>query len=308
MNKVRLINNLCPGDVLVMTAAIESLHEQYPEVYEVAVKSFSPDIFENNPRVVPHDNSFRDIEMRYPLINQSNQWPVNFLQGYTDHLGEQLGIRLKITTKRPHLYLSDGEMSWMSQVQEFTGKKVKYWVINAGTKQDYTAKGWGHENYQEVVNMLYGRVQFVQIGENSHMHKPLEKAINFIGKTNLRQLIRLCWNAEGGVGPITFIQHVFAAYEKPYVALLGGREPLMWEHYHTQTTLSTLGSLPCCRFGACWCSRVVPLGDDDEKDKRLCELPVFGAEETIPKCMAMIEPSDVVRAILRYYEGGVLSY
>lgn len=29
-------------------------------------------------------------------------------------------------------------------------------------------------------------------------------------------------------GPITLLQHLFAAFEQPYVALLGGREPVMW--------------------------------------------------------------------------------
>ena len=82
----------------------------------------------------------------------------------------------------------------------------------------------------------------------------------------------------------------------------------MWEHYQTQTTMRTVGQLSCCRFQACWKSRTVALNDGSDKDKSLCELPVFGSDEVLPKCMAMITPEEVVRAIERYYIGGVLSH
>jgi hypothetical protein len=99
-----------------------------------------------------------------------------------------------------------------------------------------------------------------------------------------------------------------AALEKPYVCMLGGREPVPWEYYPTTTMMSTIGTLPCCRTGGCWKSRTVALGDGDEKDKSLCENPVFGGEDIIPKCMAMIPPDEVVKTIEKYYTGGILRY
>lgn len=306
MRNIRLINKLCPGDCLVMTAAIECLHKQHPGEFQTDIQTSCDDIFKNNPHVKTLENA-QEIEMNYPLVNFCNQRPVHFIKGYCDYLAESLGVPIDTHTNRPHIYLSSEEKAWMSQVQEMVGRPIKYWVINAGIKSDYTCKSWGHFNYQNLVDLLYGKIQFVQIGESNHNHEPLENVINLIGKTDARQLMRLCWHAQGGVGPITFIQHIFAAYQKPYVALLGGREPLQWENYPTQTTMSTLGMLPCCQFTGCWKSRVVPLGDNDQKDQNLCELPVIGVE-TIPKCMAMIEPTDVASSILKYYEGGVLRF
>jgi hypothetical protein len=136
----------------------------------------------------------------------------------------------------------------------------------------------------------------------------LKNVINFVGKTDARQLVRLAWHAQGGLGPITFLQHLCAAFEKPYVALVGGREPVGWVQYPLQTTLHTLGKLPCCRAKACWRSRVVVLGDGAEQDRSLCELPVLGMARPVGKCMAVIRPDEVGRAIEACYEGGVLTY
>ena len=132
--------------------------------------------------------------------------------------------------------------------------------------------------------------------------------INLVGQTDVRQLVRLSYHAQGGLGPVTFIQHLFAAFEKPYVALLGGREPVSWVQYPLQTTLHTLGKLPCCRTRSCWRSRVVPLGDGAEQDGSLCEAPVLGMQRPVGRCMAAITPADVVRAISAYFEGGALAY
>jgi ADP-heptose:LPS heptosyltransferase len=308
--KLRLINKTSPGDCLVMTGAIECLHEQHPDRYLTDVRTSCDAIFENSPRITrlkAGAPDVREIAMHCPLINSSDQRPVHFLQAYVDYLGQQLKVPLTLTTNRPHIYLTEQEKSSTSQVQEITRARVNYWIVNAGTKRDFTCKGWGHSNYQRVIDELHGRIQFVQIGEAHHLHEPLRNVINLIGRTTARQLIRLCWHAQGALGPTTFIQHIFAAFEKPYVVLLGGREPVNWNHYPTHTTLSTVGKLRCCQYGGCWRSRIVPLGDGDPKDKQLCEQPVHG-DDVIPRCMAMITPTTVVQAIMRYYEGGVLKF
>ena len=56
----------------------------------------------------------------------------------------------------------------------------------------------------------------------------------------------------------------------------------------------------------CWKSRVVPLGDGDEKDAREhCCVDVVGA---LPRCMDLITVADVIRSIEIYFEGGAVSY
>jgi hypothetical protein len=90
------------------------------------------------------------------------------------------------------------------------------------------------------------------------------------------------------------------------VVVAGGREAPHWEAYPHHQFLHTVGALRCCDGGGCWRSRVLPLGDGDEKDdpSRLCVDVVRG----LPRCMDLIAAADVVRAIERYYEGGALRY
>lgn len=293
--------HLPPGDQLTLTAAVESLHRSYPGVYRTGIKTSAPELWENNPHIVELDKSeAKTIHMHYDLVNSSNQHSVVFLEGYTLHLSQKLGIPLRLVVNRPYVYLSDEEKSWENQVSEhFTnGRSIPFWMINAGIKTDYTAKAWPVESYQAVVDALRGIVQFVQIGSSGDEHPQLRGVINLVGQTSLREMCRLAYHSQGGVGPVTFLQHLCAAFEKPYICIAGGREPLPWiTSYPKQTTLHTIGALDCCRDTACWRSKVVPRSD---KDKDLCQLPVLGLERPVAKCMAMIPPAEVCSIIARY--------
>lgn len=307
---IELVNNLCPGDVLVMSAAIESLHRTYPRDFVTAFSGTAPELFEFNPHVVRKCEQidgrrvqWEQVQMRYPLIDECDARPVHFMQGYSDYLGEQLGVRLPLVVNRPYVYLSPEESSWIPQVHEATESRESYWLVNAGYKDDYPAKWWGHSNYQTLVNILRGRVRFVQIGEAGHNHAPLDGAIDMRGKTDVRQLVRMVYHAAGGVGPSTFLQHLCAALQKPYVCVAGGREPLAWQHYPRQATLSTVGGGRCSKSLAglsCWA---------DAADKRtskpgqtLCELPVINpAGECVSDCLDSINPRRVASEILARY-------
>jgi ADP-heptose:LPS heptosyltransferase len=235
--------------------------------------------------------------MHYPLINECNQRAVHFMLGYAEWLESNLGVRVPLLTNRPMIYLSKEERGWMNQVEQEFGHKGRFWIVGAGRKGDFTTKFWGTENYQRVVDLLRGRVLFVQVGAAEHHHPPLRNVLNLVGKTDMRQLVRLVWHAEGVLSGVTLLHHLAAALEKPSVCLLGGREPVIWNSYPKARVLHTIGSLPCCRDGGCWKSRVVKLNDGQEQDGSLCERPVPG-EEPIPTCMSMLRPERVAEEIL----------
>jgi ADP-heptose:LPS heptosyltransferase len=294
---------LSPGDVLAMTAAVESLHASYPGQYQTDVRTSVKEIWEHNPRIAPlADGEGELLDLHYPTIQRCNQAPHSFLAGYTRNLSELLGVPLELTTNRPHLYLSEEEKEWINQIRHhFTNNRVvPFWLVNAGVKNDYTTKQWPVENYQEVIDATRGRTQWVQIGATEHSHPRLRGVIDLIGKTDQRQLIRLAYHAEGGLGPVTYLQHLTAAWEKSYVCLLGGREPVTWVQYPRQITLHTIGQLTCCRSAACWRSRVMPLGDGGEQDGNLCDQPILGLERPVGRCMASIRPSEVLAVIERW--------
>lgn len=302
MIKLILQNHQCPGDVMAMTAAVESLHRTYPGEYQTDCRTTAWEIWAHNPHVTEicsDDPLARVIEMHYPGIQRSNAEPLHMIDAYTSYLAEQIGRPLMTKVNRPMIYLSDQEKGWVNQVREqFTdGRNINYWIINAGSKSDFPAKQWPVESFQEVVDRTRGKIQWVQIGAAEHNHPALDGVMDLRGKTDTRQLIRLTYHAQGGLGPITFLMHLMAAHRKPYVCLAGGREPVQWIAYPTQHTLHTIGGLSCCKQSACWKSKVL-----DDQNGSVCEKPVYGLKRPVAKCMTYITANEVIQVLERLCE------
>lgn len=298
MKKIILENKQCPGDVMCLTAAVESLHSLFPGRYLTDVRTTAWEIWQHNPRISQLCSDDPDVEViraEYPAVHRSNSEPITMIEAMTEHLEKRLGIGLRCMTNRPVVYLSDEEKGWVDQVTEITGTKTRFWLVNAGSKNDFPLKQWPVEYYQEVVNRTRGLITWVQIGSLEHNHPELTSVIDLRGKTDTRQLIRLAWHAAGGLGPITFLMHLMAAHRKPYVCLAGGREPVQWIAYPTQTTLHTIGSLSCCATSACWKSKVLA-----SQGENSCDKPVFGLSRLVGKCMAQITPDEVVPILRRH--------
>lgn len=293
-----------PGDAVAMTAAIYSLHRAHPGRYTTVVESYWPEVFQHNPDVVPLvAQGAGVVQMHYPAIHQSNQRGIHFMQGWCEFIGSALGINVPLLTNRPHLYFADQA----PPVENF-------WLICSGGKRDLTNKLWGHQNYQAVVDALKGRIRFVQVGGGKTPapwadtcaksmeddHPPLSGVDDAVGKTTLRELFDLTRRARGVLCGVSLLMHVAAALEKPAVVVAGGREPVAWNAYPKQHYLHTVGTLPCRDTvgivgGACWRSRVVPLGDGTVLDRDTCEYPVDGT----PKCMKLISPEYVAETIMQ---------
>lgn len=314
MRKLILRNFQAPGDIIMLTAAVRDLHLTYPGQFETDVRTPCPELWENN-RFLTHlaesDPEVETIDCEYPLIHRSNQSPYHFIHGFRKFLNDKLAISIEPHAFKGHVELSDEERSWMSQVEEITGAPTRFWIIVAGGKTDFTAKWPDTDRLQSVVNHLRGQVRFVQCGSDAlgHNHPRLEHVLDLVGKTDLRQLVRLVYHADGVLCPVTLHMHLAAAVEtKPgrplnraCVVLAGGREPSQWEAYPHHQYLHTNGALPCCDNGGCWKSRVTPLGDGDEKDSSLCERPVrLPSNRIIPECQDMISADQIIRAIEMY--------
>jgi ADP-heptose:LPS heptosyltransferase len=297
--KLILKTQLPPGDACTLTAVLESLHHQYPKTYITDVRTSCDELFIGNPHVTPlKEEEAEMLEMHdTELIMHCNSTNNSFLRGYCFDLGRRLGIPLELITNRPHLYLTQADQVDEPLADFGSPGVTKYWLITSGVEQDCTLKQWPIEFYQAVVDHFRGRIQFVQVGAQEHDHPSLAGAINLVGKTTVRQLVRLVHRADGGVGPTTLIQHLCAGLEKPYIALLGGREPVTLTQYPLQTTFHTLGKLPCCHRKACWKARVVAIHDCSDKDRELCELPVLNMCRPVGHCMAMISPQEVISAL-----------
>jgi len=244
-------------------------------------------------------NPDRVISMHYPAIHTSNQRPHHFIEGYIQHLEEKLRVTIPVHDLRPDLYVTENEKR-NNPLKNLLGLDVPYWIIVSGGKSDFTAKLWGHDRYQKVVDALKDKILFVQVGEREHTHPPLEGVVNLVGRTTTRQLMNAVYHAQGVLCPVTFTMHLAAGMpcrsdrppRRACVVIAGGREPPHWERYPWHRFLSNVGQLRCCAEGACWKAKV----DGD------CENPV--GEPLIPRCLDMISPEEVVENIKSYFKDG----
>jgi len=332
--KIMFQNFQGPGDVVMLTAAIRDLFMKYKSEkkefpFIVDVKTSFMDIWEGNPYVEcakgnPLDEKDKDVEvfkLGYPLIHQSNQGPYHFTEAFTEEIEDKLNIRIKSRLCRGDIHIRPEEevWGWTERSTWFKDYGVdpnsEYWIVDAGYKQDFTAKFWGIKKFQAIIEHYKGKIQFVQIGHKAHIHPELSGVINLIGKTDDRQLIRLVWASGGVLTPVSLPMVLAAAVplrkgtckgklERPCVVIAGGREPSGWQAYTNHQFIHTCGSLPCCDRGGCWTSRIKPVGDGDEKDsKNMCHnvtLDDYGDE--VPFCMNMISVDDVIRRIDMYCE------
>jgi ADP-heptose:LPS heptosyltransferase len=337
VRKVILQNFQAPGDVVMLTAAVRDLHLAYPGQFATDVRTPCNALWENNPHITAISDTDPDakrIECNYPLINQSNDRPFHFIHGFIEDLNTKLGVSIQATAFKGDIHLAPQEKRWMSQVQEITRVAVPFWIIVAGGKRDFTIKWWDSARWQQVVDHFRGRIFFVQVGESRHVHPALDGTLDFRGKTDLRQLVRLVYHAQGVTCPVTLLMHLATAVEvkggspknRPCVVVAGGREPAQWEAYPHHQYIHTNGALLCCDHGGCWKSRTVPLGDGDEKDGNLC-LDVVDLEtgrrqngnkwaqemnghnrRFLPRCMDMISADEVIRRIETYFHGGTARF
>jgi hypothetical protein len=318
MKKLILHCGLSLGDIVMLTAAVRDLHLCYPGEFVTDVRTSCADIWENNPYITRLDDKCEDVRhidcRYYPLINEANEKPHHCLHGFVDFLNKELGLNIRLSAYRGDIHLSDQEKAWYSQVREVTRRDLPFWILAAGGKYDLTIKWWASERYQQVIDALKCKVQFVQVGACGHHHPKLDGVIDLRGQTNTRELIRLVYHAQGVLCSVTALMHLAAAVEtkrkfsqiRPCVVVAGGREPVSWEHYPGHQFIHTIGALPCCLAGACWKDRTLPLRDGDERDKpeNLCSNPI----RDLPRCMDMITAADVVKRIQLYFDGGALRF
>jgi len=315
LRKLLLKAGYAPGDIIMLTAAVRDLQRCYPGEFQVDVRTPYPDLWRHNPYLTPLQKNAPDVEpldCDYPLIQLANRLPFHALHGFVRFLNDHLGRQISPTDFRGDIHLSPEEQAAPSQVECLLESRIPYWLISAGGKFDLTIKWWEHARWQAVVDHFRERILFVQVGGARDFHPRLDGVLDLRGWTNLRQLIRLVYRAQGVLCPVTCLMHLAAAVPtpagqpplRPCVVVAGGREPVHWEAYPGHRFLHNVGALPCSADGGCWKRRTVPLGDGDENDQpeHLCVAPVAD----LPRCMDLITPQEVIRAIDTFFQGGTL--
>lgn len=296
MRKIILRQGQSPGDILTFTRVVGDLKKSFPD-WKIDVRTPCPEIWENNPHLTPlkeGDSEVEQVEINYDEINECGWRQEHWTDAFRHDAEKKLKVKIKKTGIRPELWISDEEKSWYNQVHCEFNDDTPFWILNAGRKQDNELKAY--HRWQEVVDLFnktfQDKVKIVQIGHDSHVHPELKGVLSLVGKTDLRQLIRLGYHAEGSIGPLSFQFVMSAAYQQPAVVIAGGKEDVRWHLYPHIKHLYSNGSLKCCEWGGCW--KGGEIGG--------CTDLING----VPRCFHMIEPYMIVDAIKSYYLGGRL--
>jgi len=278
-----------------MGMAIQSLHYQFPNEYEIYVDIPQKEIFENNPFIKNSPfESGEVIEMNYPLIHRSGRIAYCFAESYVQYIGEKLNIPLRLQCNKCDIFLTGEEQKKYSNFKP-------YWVVVCSSKQDYTTKCLSQGILNKVVDKLIGKVRFIQpVKVDNSTDNYMLKNVKVISNLTIRDMFSLVYNSSGVICPVTCWHHIAGSFDKNCICIGGNREPLWWvQQYKHQHYLHTAGAnLECCNL-PCWKSRIIKLGDNSDNDKSLCDNPIFYEDQWLPECLIKIKPETIVDTIER---------
>jgi ADP-heptose:LPS heptosyltransferase len=293
---VHFQSRLALGDAMMMTAGIRDFHAAYPEI-KIKVTSTAPRVWDNNPYIdqdITPDKTF-NVGTGW-LTNASNRLNLHMANAYRISIQNETGLHFEQGPIKPDIWLSEEEYNADPIIQG------PYWVIVKGGEIGWPLKMYPVEKWQEVVDMLTD-IKFVELGTSEHVraHGKLQNnkgnVIDFVGKTQdsktgIRDLYKIFLHAQGSIGLVSMHMHLSAAFGNPCVVVAGAREPSWFTQYYGHQYLHTNGCLPCAERKACW-----------HCDTPACKNLIDGK---IPKCVDIIKPQDIARAIMKYYDGGRL--
>lgn len=282
----------CPGDITVVSGLVWDLHDQYPGRYRIAVRSMFQEIFENNPLVVSQDTLINPRDL--PITPAGDG---TFYRMWMNDLEAKLGTTLRSKRMQGDVYLSEAEMNWPD---ELLPDREPYWLLAAGYKTSYETKYY--PNWQDVVGGLSGQKRLVRVGHTpdyEHRQPDISGTLDLIGRTSLRDLVRLVYHSDGVLCHESLPMHLAAAVPvrpgakrpRPCVVVVGGRSPAGHFAYEGQTVLHA--DMDCNPGGGCWKSHVRLRPG---MEAMLCKRPREGASE----CMRQIPPEAIVEAVLAY--------
>lgn len=283
------------GDILMFTCAIRDFKAAYPDT-RVNVISTAMHIWDHNPHIDKTLAGITENTIKIgpgKLTNSSNRIDWHFANAFRVSIEDTLRVHIPQGESRPDIWFTEEEYNAPRITKE------PYWIIIVGGEKGWGCKMYPFERWQEFVSQNSDTL-FYQLGSAGDVHPRLQgsNVVDYIGKTEdrntgIRDLFKLFLNAEGSIGLVSFHMHLSGALNKPSIVVAGAREPVSFTRYAGHQYLSTDGCLPC-GINACWHCNI-----------DTCTNLVMGTEKT-PRCVDMINPEDLTRALNNYYIGGRL--
>jgi len=285
-----LENRQCPGDILMLTAAVRDLHHSYPDI-QLGVRTNYPWIWENNPNITVREGESTPIGYKTPHQEPNHPVRDHFVYAFHRSLERMFDIRIQRGIPYPDIHLGENDTPLL------LGINLPILLVNAGSKADFPIKQWPLEYFQAVVDALVDRYLVIQIGETQKgLHTPLKGVVDMLNRTPGRDIVRLMRQADAVLTGVSFPMHLCAALNaadglsRKCVVIGGHRENTYWEKYPDMHYLQ--GG---CEHDGCWNRWLPPVvGWKPE----ICPNSVRGENgRYFAKCIYDIKPEEVIECL-----------
>ncbi len=244
------------GDGILCTPALATLKKQYPKhkVILYCTKKHHVPVFQNNPNI----DSLRFLSAktlwRYPYHLFAYVFKptlVNYISLAFQHVGlyehiykrsvkEIVGDIFGLTVKdlRSSIYLTEAEdKRGRELLAPFQNVVIMH--INSSIAPNHH---WILERWTQLVKEL-PEYTFIQLGLPAEEQVP--GAIDWRGKTTLREAFSIIKHATSFVGVDAGLSHVTNAFDIPGVVLFGDSNPIQWGHDNNINLYKKTACSPC---------------------------------------------------------------
>lgn len=270
------------GDNVYLTAVIHNIFDTGK--IAVNVVSNHPQIYVNNPYL---DESITAENADYILQqNYNSDWKQNckhIIELVTEKIAYNLNIDIPCKHLKSQLYFELKQPIIQGE----------YVVINNGYQSSAETKKYNNEYWQEIIDQN-SAVRFVQIGQKKNHAIPLKNTLNFIDKTSIEELVNIIYYADCIISPVSGCIHIAGAFNKPYIALSGGRQPENLTKYQNGIYFSALNTLDCCMGKGCHRNKF-----QTENEAKKCLHCTKYNDEITADCMLSIKPDQITKTLTK---------
>ena len=297
-NKLILKQHQCPGDVLMLTAAVRDLKQTFPDIH-IGVTTPYPWLWENNPyieKLTEREAKIVPIGYKTPHQRKNNPEREHFIYAFHSSLEKLFDTHINRGAPFPDIHLTTVDRC------PLIPSTKPLLLINAGSKSDFPIKQWPLEYFQKVADACGGRYIVIQIGETkTGIHSPLTGVVNMLNQTPGRKIVQLMAQAAAVITGVSFPMHLWAAVNyadngnRHCAVLAGNREDVWWERYAGSHYL-TAGCPDVLDDSGCWNRWLPPLITPKSE---VCQHTVrLSNGKYYAACVAGIKPERVIECLL----------
>jgi len=262
-NILRLLAGGGIGDAVLATPAVAALRAAHPSrrIVLYHLSAWHRDVFLHNPnldglvcleqrRAIVSRCLYRFRRNRFLSLNYDRfSVSLSYEKSAIFVIGDMLGVQ--IGDPRMRIYLTDAEEH--DARERLAGVRVP--VIIQITSRATPNQAWPIEHWGALVRRCPD-VSFIQLGLSDEPAVP--GAIDWRGRTSLREAFALVKVAAAFVGIVSGLGHISAAVGTPAVILFGPSQPQIWGHANSINLDRALPCAPCidlltstpCPYGA----------------------------------------------------------